>query len=273
MNETTSPKASGDGARVDTSTWLTVAQAAQRLNVAERTVQRRCEKGQLEAQRVTTSEGVAWRINPASVPTAADIGADSVPTGAANMQGAATAPTGVPPYSGVNGGSVPTAADDAPTGVPTGADLMAMGADAELKAVAGEVHQLRGEIEQLKAFIAGGAMQALSERLSSLPDADTVRAIVAEDRAAAQQAILDAVAATMAERDEQRADVPPAATQADVAQAVERATREATEAAEKAAAAREQKLLDALASVRGELAELRENPPRRGFLGRLFGGG
>ena len=68
---------------LDTNGWLTVAQVAQRLNVAERTVQRRCEKKKLHARRVTTADGVAWRINPEGLPTGADKSrhtADILPT-------------------------------------------------------------------------------------------------------------------------------------------------------------------------------------------------
>lgn len=52
----------------DFDDWLTVPQAAQRLNLPESIVQQRCESGQLKAHLLTTENGTAWYINPASLP-------------------------------------------------------------------------------------------------------------------------------------------------------------------------------------------------------------
>jgi excisionase family DNA binding protein len=63
--------------------YLTVSQAAARLGISERTVQRRCKSGQLSARLVTDEDGAQWLIDPATVTTGDDIGADTadkVPT-------------------------------------------------------------------------------------------------------------------------------------------------------------------------------------------------
>jgi hypothetical protein len=47
--------------------WLTVTEAALRAGKSERTVQRWCKRGVIGAQRVTTPEGEAWKIDPATL--------------------------------------------------------------------------------------------------------------------------------------------------------------------------------------------------------------
>lgn len=54
----------------DFDEWLTVPQAAQRLNLPESTIQQHCESGQLTAQYLPTKEGLAWFIDPATLPAA-----------------------------------------------------------------------------------------------------------------------------------------------------------------------------------------------------------
>jgi len=58
---------------------LTVSQAAARLGISERTVQRRCKRGQLTARLENTPDGMQWLIDGATLPTGAAIGADTVP--------------------------------------------------------------------------------------------------------------------------------------------------------------------------------------------------
>jgi excisionase family DNA binding protein len=59
------------------STPLTVSQAAARLGVSERTIQRRCKSGKLKAELVTDADGEEWRIDPATLPTGDAISADT----------------------------------------------------------------------------------------------------------------------------------------------------------------------------------------------------
>lgn len=60
--------------------YLTVSQAAARLGISERTVQRRCKRGQLSARLETTPDGTQWLIDPATLPTGDATTADKVPT-------------------------------------------------------------------------------------------------------------------------------------------------------------------------------------------------
>ncbi len=56
--------------------WLSVSQAAARLGVSERTVQRRAAAGELRARKTTTRDGQKWEIR---------LGADTPAIGAANI--------------------------------------------------------------------------------------------------------------------------------------------------------------------------------------------
>ncbi len=51
--------------------WLTVSQAAARLGVSERTVQRRCKSGKLAAKLESGEEGAAWMVDGSKLPTGA----------------------------------------------------------------------------------------------------------------------------------------------------------------------------------------------------------
>ena len=104
---------------------LTVSQAAARLGISERTVQRRCKNGQLSARLDTTPDGAQWLIDPATLPTCAATTADKVPT-ANHSQ------------------NVPKAATGADT-----ADKVPTGDDSELlNHLRGENAFLRGLVEQ-----------------------------------------------------------------------------------------------------------------------------
>jgi excisionase family DNA binding protein len=59
------------------STPLTASQAAARLGVSERTIQRRCKSGKIKAELVTDADGEEWRIDPATLPTGDAISADT----------------------------------------------------------------------------------------------------------------------------------------------------------------------------------------------------
>jgi hypothetical protein len=52
--------------------WLTVTEAALRAGKSERTVQRWCQRGVIGARLVTTPDGEAWKIDPATLPKASD---------------------------------------------------------------------------------------------------------------------------------------------------------------------------------------------------------
>lgn len=49
-------------AKAPASTWLTVTEAARRLGISERAVQRRCKSGKLCAELVPTPTGHQWQI-------------------------------------------------------------------------------------------------------------------------------------------------------------------------------------------------------------------
>ena len=61
----------------DATEFLTVAQAAALLGISERTMRRRCENGQYEAERVTTDTGKTWRIPRAQIEPLAEAAATS----------------------------------------------------------------------------------------------------------------------------------------------------------------------------------------------------
>jgi hypothetical protein len=161
---------SNNGIQPDTK-WLTVSEAAALLKVSERTVRRRCEAGKLSAQRESNEFGVVWLVEAAAI-TAANTGNGS--DGADSEEGAAAQ---VQPESV---STAATSADDSKSSEVTAA-IAADNQNSQIEVVAGEVHQLRGEIEQLKAFIVGGAMQAINERLATLPDVETLRAAMREE--------------------------------------------------------------------------------------------
>jgi hypothetical protein len=48
----------------DGGDWLTVSQAAARLGVSERAIQKRCNGGKIKARRTVTPQGTRWEIDP-----------------------------------------------------------------------------------------------------------------------------------------------------------------------------------------------------------------
>lgn len=79
--------------------WLNVSQAAARLGVSERTIQRRATAGTLTARKVTGRDGQAWEVW---------VGAANVPTGAATANDSLSSMEAAPTLPNV--GSVPTGA-------------------------------------------------------------------------------------------------------------------------------------------------------------------
>lgn len=82
--------------------WLTVSEVAARLKISERTVQRRCKSGRLQAHLETGEDGAAWLIDSATLPTSDAIAADAaanLPTGddtTFEREGAPSVVTGAP---------------------------------------------------------------------------------------------------------------------------------------------------------------------------------
>ena len=55
---------------LDTTPWLTLAEAARMLGISEKTARRRARAGQLEARQVPTQHGPTWQVRlPNGVPT------------------------------------------------------------------------------------------------------------------------------------------------------------------------------------------------------------
>ncbi len=92
------------------STPLTVSQAAARLGVSERTIQRRCKSGKLKAELVTDADGEEWRIDPATLPTGDAISDDKVTTAPGEPAHSQKAPVTT---------QAPATGDDAADRVPT----------------------------------------------------------------------------------------------------------------------------------------------------------
>jgi len=213
--------------------WLTIAQVAARLNRNEKTVRRMIARKDLTAEKITTGTGKEWRIMPNGALEGAGQVPDIVPgTNGQEPDGAGPQPDVVP--DSVPGLSMDTAG--------RGAGIVPDIQSPQIQAITGDVARLSGEVEAMKAFIAGGAMQAITERLAALPDAEQSAAMMAQ---AVQEGIT-------------------AALQADTAKEAQ-AARLADE--------QNQKLLDAVARLSGEVEALREDrQEKRGFFGRLFGG-
>jgi hypothetical protein len=62
--------------------WLSVAQAAEKVGVSHRAIQRRCQSGKYEARRVETPKGEQWQVRADSIDTRATTATherDSIP--------------------------------------------------------------------------------------------------------------------------------------------------------------------------------------------------
>jgi len=88
--------------------WLSVAAAARRLELSERTIQRRAARGELDARTVSDEQGKRLLIR-FEVPTPNDRGADKLPTGADNLT------THIHAQRGEAADNSPLAADKLPT--------------------------------------------------------------------------------------------------------------------------------------------------------------
>jgi hypothetical protein len=247
--------------------WLTVAQAAKRLGISPRAVQKRCKSGSLTSHLDESTQPPKLKIDANSLP---QMGAKFANMDAEKDANAASDGRETENETAWDGRE--RRLDHAQNRANLDANDSVMGREpdanhaeivrepdankdaANIQAVVGEVHQLRGEIENLKAFIAGGAMQALNERLSTLPDADSLRAMIVENQAQIVSVAVSQVAAVV--REENAAKEAQTASKDDVRAILEQF----------------QKLQDANARLSGELEQLRENKEKRGFFGRLFGG-
>jgi hypothetical protein len=236
----------------DTSQWLTTAEVAFILKVSERTIQRRCEAGKLVCKRHTDENGEAWRVSAASVPGA--LVSPVVTTGDDRKtppgdEVATTAHTQYERESPESGATL-TTGDDADDNVTTS---VVTTDDSKFEAVAGEVHQLRSEIEQLKGVLVGGMLAQVNERLAKLdelPSADDRRAEMAQ---AVREGITEALQASTAQQAEREAQT---ASKDDVRAILDELKR----------------VQDTNARLSGELEQLREARQGRGFWARLFGG-
>jgi hypothetical protein len=228
----------------DTSQWLTVSEAASHLGVSVRAVQKRCKSGTLAARRIETPQGAKWEIDANQLTRTWTRTGEPGREAANEPANSGREPRALHAQNGANLDANSSHIVREPANEPDASSI---------QAITGDVARLSNEVEALKAFIAGGAMQAISERLAALPDAEALRAALAENQ-------------------EQSAAM--------VAQAVEKGITAALQAdtGKEAAAARladeqNQKLLDAVARLSGEVEALREDrEKKRGFFGRLFGG-
>lgn len=246
--------------------WLTVAEAVGLLKRSDKTVRRMIERGDLEGELSTTERGREWRIKAASVYAHISL---HVTEGDGRQRRNLTEPNGSPldRKDSVTEGKTESDSNYVPEGDGRVTEAMTEPQNSQIEAVAGEVHQLRGEIENLKAFIAGGAMQALNERLATLPDAEAMRAALAENQEQTAQIVaqsiekaLEASAAQQQEREAQRE--------------TQREARMASKDDVKAILEELKRVQDTNARLSSELEQLHENQQqKRGFFGRLFGGG
>lgn len=223
---------------VDSSDWLTVAQVSAHLNRNEKTIRRMIGRGELTAHKITTPSGQEWRIAPTGTLATAIEAPDGARQGARPTAGQVPgASNGVPDGEP---GMVPGITLDTAGHVPGGAGQVPDVQNGQIQAVAEDVHQLRNEIAQLKAFIAGGAMQALNERLANLPDAEQTAQIVAQS---VQQAVSQAMAEERANlpaapsNEQRRAEIAEAVSQGIAAAVGEEQTQERTNLTEEMAKA------------------------------------
>jgi chromosome segregation ATPase len=224
----------------DHGATVTLAEAAFRLGVSERTLRKRIAAGTLAAEKKPIEGGGSgWQIPVSVLPAASD--RDGSAAEAEAESGTEAFARGAEVTTGTSEVGAETKAEGIRKQNGSGSEAK----NSQIEAVAGEVHQLRAEIEQLKGALVGGALAQINERLARLdevPSADDRRAEVAQ---AVQEGIT-------------------AALQADAAKEAQAA---------KVESAQYQKLLDAMAQMSGELAELREDrEKKRGFFARLFGG-
>ena len=269
--------------------WLTVTEAAARLGVSEKTLRKRIKSGQIEAQKVTLpAGGVAWRV------TADALNGAVGPLPRLEAVGRTIEGTGI--LASEREGGVKEAKNTALEA--NGTESVGIvphreGIEKERSdpALVGRVDALSNEVEQLKAFIAGGAMQAISERLAILPDAEALRALMVENQEQTAQmtaqAVKDGLTEALQADSIQRAEM---VTKDDLVQAVEQGIAAAVkdaDAEERASTAQaladsQKPVIESLAKVlermtwleednanlRKELEAQREQ--RQGFFGRLF---
>src|SRR5688572_20991749 len=65
------------GTDMEPGRWARAAEAAMVLNVSEKTIRRKAQRGALPARRVSTSHGEAWQVWLSDGDTAADTGGPS----------------------------------------------------------------------------------------------------------------------------------------------------------------------------------------------------
>jgi excisionase family DNA binding protein len=93
---------------------LTVSQAAARLGISERTVQRRCKRGTITARLETTPDGTQWLINGATLPTGDGTTADTADKVTTHTNAPARSQNEC--LTADNGATLPTPRDKVPTG-------------------------------------------------------------------------------------------------------------------------------------------------------------
>ncbi len=151
---------------------LTVSQAAARLGVSERTIQRRCKNGQLSAHLVTDEDGAQWLIDPTTLPT----GDDRVPTHSKapiHSQKDALTPD--------KAATLPTGAAIVPTG--TTAALLAE-KDARINDLRAQVEAWRLQAEaanRTAAETSAALRKALDAMPKALPDGEKLRQVRTEN--------------------------------------------------------------------------------------------
>ncbi len=144
--------------------WISVAEAAKILQKSERTIRRQCESGKLQARQESTPSGRAWMVCLEPVESMAD----EVTEGEIE-----------PPSSTQDAEATATGADrnEAAAIVPT-LEMRISTAAATSEAnteVLAEVGELRHDVEQIRAFLAGQIAAEMRDTLAALPSRDDIR--------------------------------------------------------------------------------------------------
>lgn len=158
--------------------WISVAEAAKRLHKSERTVRRQCESGKLNARQESTPSGRSWMVCLEPVESVTDHMAEEV------TEGEVEAPSSTQSEEA-------TDRNEATAIVPTlEMRVSAPAANAPANAeVLAEVGELRHDVEEIRAFLAGQIAAEMRDTLAALPSRDDIR----EDLTTAMSAALTPV--------------------------------------------------------------------------------
>lgn len=156
--------------------WISVAEAAKILQKSERTVRRQCEGGKLQARQESTPSGRAWMVCLEPVESVAESMAESMADEV--TEGEIEAPSSTRSEEATaTGADRNEAAAIVPTlemHVSTPAVTSSANAPANSEVLA-EVGELRHDVEQIRAFLAGQIAAEMRDTLAALPSRDDIR--------------------------------------------------------------------------------------------------